>query len=150
MEGRTLLSGSDVRYWLSSRAQLELTFHTEGHPWVYVWGMDQTAKSEPEQKEWVNERRKMRRLLFSASAKVMNLGTQQIFNMRMTDVGIGGCFLDTIFPFAVGSRLRVTLRSQMIQFQADGKVVYAQPRVGMGIAFDELNGDQRLAVLALV
>lgn len=77
----------------------------------------------------------MRRLMFTASVDVMDLATQETFNLRMTDIGTGGCFLDTIFPFSVGARVRVTLNRQLIHFQAEGKVVYVQPRVGMGIAF---------------
>ena len=88
--------------------------------------------------------------MFRASADVMELATRQTFNMKMTDVGIGGCFLDTIFPFAVGARVRVTLCSHLIKFEADGKVAYSHPRIGMGIAFDELNDDQRLALMAIV
>lgn len=38
----------------------------------------------------------------------------------------------------------------MIEFHADGRVIYSQPRIGMGIAFDELNADQRLALMELV
>ena len=103
-----------------------------------------------EQKEWTNERRKMRRLMFIASVDVMDLATRETFNLRMTDIGMGGCFVDMIFPFSIGARVCVTLDRQMIQFQADGRVVYSQPQVGMGIAFDELDADQRLALMAIV
>ena len=100
--------------------------------------------------QWTVERRKMHRLVLTASAKVVDVATGQISDVRLTDVGMGGCFLDTIFPFSVGTRVYVTLSRQVIQFQADGKVVYSQPQVGMGIAFDELNADQRLALMELV
>lgn len=110
--------------------------------------MEQAENAE--KKEWTKERRKMRRLTFTASVDVMDLATRETFNLRMTDIGLGGCFLDTIFPFSVGARVCVTLSLQLIEFKANGRVVYSQPQVGMGIAFDELNADQRLALMALV
>ena len=64
--------------------------------------------------------------------------------MRMTDAGQAACFLETLFPFLLGSRVRVRFGSGVTQFEADGKVAYAQPLIGMGITFGELTVEQRI------
>ena len=102
------------------------------------------------QRAWEAERRNMYRLTLTASAEVMDLTSGMQFSVRMTDVGTGGCFLDAVFPLSVGSRVRVTLHHGPMDFQAEGLVVYSQPRLGMGIAFDELSSEQRLSLMRLV
>ena len=103
-----------------------------------------------QQSAWETERRKMSRLTFTASAEVIDHASRTQFSLRMVDIGTGGCFLDTLLPLPIGSRVRVTLRHGDTDFQAEGQVVYTQPRLGMGIAFDELNSEQRLSLLRLV
>src|SRR5579872_3382876 len=100
-----------------------------------------------EQNDSALDRRKMSRLEFAALAEVVDIETRATFSMRMTDIGTGGCFLDTMFPLSVGSRVRVTLGRGRTQFQADGNVVSSQAPLGMGVAFDELTPDQRVALM---
>ena len=102
------------------------------------------------QKVWQGEKRNMGRIPFTASADVIDLASQQQFSLRTTDVGTGGCFLDALFPLPVGSRVCVILYQGLKNFQAEGKVVYSQPGLGMGIAFDELNSEQRLSLIQLI
>jgi hypothetical protein len=102
------------------------------------------------QKVWPGEKRNMRRIPFTESAEVIDLASQGQFSLRTTDVGTGGCFLDAVFPLPVGSRVRVILHQALKDFQAEGQVVYSQPGLGMGIAFDELNSEQRLSLMRLI
>jgi hypothetical protein len=101
-------------------------------------------------KAWEAERRNMFRTTFTASADVIDLASGTRFSLRMTDIGTGGCFLDTLLPFPVGSRVRVTLRHGLMDFEAEGQVVYSQPGLGMGISFDELNSEQKTSLVQLV
>jgi hypothetical protein len=103
-----------------------------------------------QQRAWEAERRKMFRLTFAASAEVIDHASRMQFSLRMVDIGTGGCFLDTLLPLPIGSRVRVTLRHGDMDFQAEGQVVYTQPRLEMGIAFDELKSGQRLTLLRLI
>jgi hypothetical protein len=102
------------------------------------------------QSAWEAERRKMSRLTFTVSAEVIDHATRTRFSHRMVDIGTGGCFLDTLLPLPIGSRVRVTLRLGDMDFKAEGQVVYIQPRLGMGIAFDELKSELRLTLLPLL
>lgn len=92
------------------------------------------------------ERRGDDRHSFTASADVIELSSGARFSTRTTDLGPGGCFVDTMTPFPVGAKVRVTVRKARSDFQTEGTVVYSQTGLGMGIAFAELNSSQRLAL----
>jgi hypothetical protein len=96
------------------------------------------------------ERREADRHVFTASAEVRELSSGARFSTRTTDLGPGGCFVDTMVPFPIGSRVQVILRKDQTVFDATGAVVYAQSGLGMGIAFDPLNERQRDALDAWV
>jgi PilZ domain len=89
------------------------------------------------------DRRGSNRHPFIAAADVVEVGSGAVFSTRTTDLGPGGCFVDTLVPFGAGSKVRVTIREGQTQFQATGIVVYSQSGLGMGIAFDEMKPEQR-------
>jgi hypothetical protein len=92
------------------------------------------------------ERRGTSRHMFTAAAEVIELRSGARFSTRTTDLGPGGCFVDTVCPFPVGSKLRVTLQKAKTTFQTGGTVVYSQMGLGMGISFDDHDEVQRLAL----
>ncbi|HXQ26195.1 MAG TPA: PilZ domain-containing protein [Candidatus Acidoferrales bacterium] len=92
------------------------------------------------------ERRNADRHVFTASAEVVEVGSGARFSTRTTDLGPGGCFVDTMLPFPVGAKVRVTVQKGKTQFETGGTVVYSQTGLGMGIAFDTLEGQQRQAL----
>ena len=92
------------------------------------------------------DRRNADRHTFTASAEVVELSSGARFSGRTTDLGPGGCFVDTMLPFPVGSEVRVTVRKGQTHFETNGLVVYSQTGLGMGIAFDTLEPYQREAL----
>jgi PilZ domain-containing protein len=92
------------------------------------------------------ERRGADRHIFTASAEVVELGSGARFSTRTTDLGPGGCFVDTMVPFPVGSKVHVNVRKGDSQFETGGLVVYSQSGLGMGIAFDTMEPQQREAL----
>lgn len=92
------------------------------------------------------ERRGADRHTVTASAEVVELHSGARFSTRTTDLGPGGCFVDTMTPFPVGAAVRVSIRRGETNFQTAGTVVYSQTGLGMGIAFAELNPGQREAL----
>jgi len=92
-----------------------------------------------------DERRGVDRHIFTASAEVMDLGSGARFSARTTDLGPGGCFLDTLISLPVGSRVHVTVRKDKTQLETYGAVVFAQAGLGLGIAFESLAPSQRTA-----
>jgi PilZ domain len=85
------------------------------------------------------ERRHTARYQFTAAAEVIEHSTGARFSTRTTDLGPGGCFVDTLVPFPVGSNIRIALHKGDNTFETDGIVVYSQSGLGMGIAFNDLN-----------
>jgi hypothetical protein len=92
------------------------------------------------------ERRTASRHVFTASADVTEIDSGARFSTRLTDLGPGGCFVDTTIPFPVGVKVRVNIHKGETEFEIQGSVVYSQTGLGMGIAFDELRADQRHAL----
>lgn len=92
------------------------------------------------------ERREANRHPFIAAADVIELGSGSRFSTRTTDLGPGGCFVDTLVPFDAGVKVRVSIREGQNRFEATGLVVYSQSGLGMGIAFDPLRPEQRKAL----
>jgi hypothetical protein len=90
------------------------------------------------------ERRGAERHMFTAGAEVVELKSGARFCTRTTDLGPGGCFVDTTFPLPIGSVVRVTLNKGKTAFETAGTVVYSQHGLGMGIAFSDLNDRKRL------
>ncbi|HXN72643.1 MAG TPA: PilZ domain-containing protein [Candidatus Acidoferrales bacterium] len=90
------------------------------------------------------ERRGAERHMFTAGAEVVELKSGARFSTRTTDLGPGGCFVDTTVPFPIGSIVRVTLNKGKVPFVTAGTVVYSQHGLGMGIAFSELDDEKRL------
>jgi hypothetical protein len=92
------------------------------------------------------ERRGTERHMFTASADVRELRSGARFSTRTTDLGPGGCFVDTSNPFPVGSKLLLNLHKGKSNFETAGTVVYSQTGLGMGVAFDGLDDAQRSAL----
>lgn len=92
------------------------------------------------------ERRNGDRHIFTASAEVVDLSSGARFSTRTTDLGPGGCFVDTLVPLPVGAKVHVGVRKGKTQLDTNGIVVYSQTGLGMGIAFDSLDQAQRDAL----
>jgi PilZ domain len=92
------------------------------------------------------ERRGNTRHTFTAAAEVVELRSGARFSTRTTDLGPGGCFVDTVCPLSVGTKVRVTLQRAKTTFQTGGTVVYSQMGLGMGISFEDHDETQRMAL----
>jgi PilZ domain len=92
------------------------------------------------------DRRNTDRHAVTVSAEVVELSSGARFSTRTTDLGPGGCFVDTMVPFPVGASVRVKIRRGQSDFESQGIVVYSQSGIGMGIAFDSMEPHQREAL----
>ncbi len=92
------------------------------------------------------DRRTGDRHIFTAAAEIVELNSGARFSTRTTDLGPGGCFVDTLVPLPVGAKVHVGVRKGKTQLDTNGIVVYSQAGLGMGIAFDSLDDSQRAAL----
>ena len=94
------------------------------------------------------DRRLDDRYPFTATAVVIELSSQMRVVGRSSDLGTGGCYVDTILPFAVGTTVCVRLDHQRRQLETLATVSYTHPSLGMGLTFKEIKPDD-LAVLRI-
>jgi len=91
----------------------------------------------------IPERRKTARYSFIATAEAVELRSQTRVTGRCSDLSMGGCYVDTLAPFSIGSHLRIHIQHDSREFQAIAIVAYAHPSMGMGIKFTEVKAESR-------
>lgn len=85
------------------------------------------------------DRREGLRFPFTIAADVTELPSQIRVAGRTSDIGLGGCYVDTLTPLSVGAVVRLRLERELRQVDAVAKVVFAHPSMGMGLRFCEVN-----------
>lgn len=95
------------------------------------------------EKQDLPERRRATRFPFTASIRVQDLRSQASVTGRCSDLGNGGCYVDTLSPFAVGSMVRVNMERDLREFEALATVSYAHASMGMGLAFTEVKPEHQ-------
>jgi hypothetical protein len=96
------------------------------------------------------ERRRTVRYPFTAAAEIIDLSSHARVAGRSSDLGLGGCYIDILSPFAVGSAVLVRLEREKKVFEATAKVTYAQNSMGMGLAFTEVKPEHQAVLRAWV
>jgi hypothetical protein len=81
------------------------------------------------------ERRHHLRFPFSATVEAIETKTGTKVTGRTTDLGLGGCYVDTLSPFPVGTETKIRILRENESFEAQAKVVYSLIGMGMGLAF---------------
>ncbi len=88
------------------------------------------------------ERRTHPRYPCTAAAEIVDSGSGARINGRTSDIGRGGCYVDTLNPLPVGSVVKIRLTKESQSFVAQAKVVYAMSGLGMGLAFTSADPEQ--------
>ena len=92
------------------------------------------------------KQRKFARFAFISTADVIGLDTNTRLSSQTSELGMGGCFIDTLNPFPEGTLVRVRLVKDSGAFESGAKVVYVLPGFGMGLAFAHVPHDQKLTL----
>jgi len=90
-----------------------------------------------------DERRKIPRYAVNADSEVEEPRVQARINGRMTDLGLGGCYVDAIMTFPVNTAVHLRMTREDLNFEADARVVFSKPGLGMGLAFTDLTPAHR-------
>jgi len=96
------------------------------------------------------ERRRGVRYPFTATAEITDLRSNTRVAGRSSDLGPGGCYIDILAPFTVGSPVRVRLERENKIFEAMATVGYAQQSFGMGLAFTEIKPEHQIVLQAWI
>ncbi len=88
-------------------------------------------------------RRSVRRCPLVASAEVTELSFGTLLSARISELGLGGCYVDALNPFPEETQVRLRILRDQGVFETNAKVVYSDPSFGMGLAFADMTPDQR-------
>ncbi|PYU17909.1 MAG: hypothetical protein DMG32_26910 [Acidobacteria bacterium] len=89
------------------------------------------------------ERRGATRSHFGAIAEVIDLDqTHEVVSITR-DLSLSGCFVKTTLPFREGTRVRVRITHSGADFTALGNVTANVTATGMGIAFTDIEPNDR-------
>ncbi|MFI5058540.1 MAG: PilZ domain-containing protein [Candidatus Acidiferrales bacterium] len=88
------------------------------------------------------ERRTHPRYPCTAGAEITDLASGARITARTSDIGRGGCYVDAINPFPVGTAVKVRLTKDNQSFVAQAKVAYAMSGLGMGLMFTSADPEQ--------
>jgi hypothetical protein len=94
----------------------------------------------------VMERRSAPRQHFVAEAQIIEIASGVKLSARSCDLVVDGCYVDTLRPLRVGTHVRVLLKKAETIIEVNGKVVYEQPGLGMGIAFHDVMPESHAAL----
>jgi hypothetical protein len=109
----------------------------------FRWGSIQVLmiqKKKPPQ--WTNQRSVLRCPLV-ASAEITDLHSGTRLSVRISELGVGGCYVDALTPFPEGTLVKLRIIRDQGAFESNGKVVYTHANFGMGVAFTNVTSDQR-------
>jgi hypothetical protein len=82
--------------------------------------------------------RRAPRYPFIASAEVVEENSGSRMNTRVSDLSLGGCYVDTINPLPDGTVVHLKIFTQTHSFEAPAMVVYSHIHLGMGMKFREV------------
>ena len=89
------------------------------------------------------ERRGVPRYRFTARAMVTELSSGTRLPTRTSELGLNGCYIDTLELFPVGTLVHLRILKGNGVFETSGRVLYCHAGIGMGIVFVDPTPDQR-------
>lgn len=93
------------------------------------------AESNPAVASRAAERRRHQRFPFSGTVEAIEIKSKARITGRTTELGMGGCYVETLSPFPVGAEVKMRILKGRESFEAHARVVYTLIGTGMGLAF---------------
>jgi hypothetical protein len=88
------------------------------------------------------DRRRNARFPFSATVDAIDTKSDLKVSGRTGGLGLGGCYVDTLNPFPMGTEAKIRIYRGNETFEARAKVVYSLNGMGMGLAFTSIDPKQ--------
>ena len=80
---------------------------------------------------------------FIASAEVLEESSGARMKTRISDLSLGGCYVDTINPLPDGTLVQLKIFTETHSFEAPATVVYSHVHLGMGVKFREVHSNSQ-------
>lgn len=86
-----------------------------------------------------NDKRRTPRYPFDAFAELIEMKSQSQLSTRVTNLGLYGCYFDTIYPFPNGTAILLKIAKGLVFFEAEAEVAFSRPSKGMGVTFRNIH-----------
>jgi CheY-like chemotaxis protein len=96
------------------------------------------------------DRRGKSRLACRLSADVYRLGSGVPNRCSLSDIGTGGCYVETTEPFPAATKVEIVVRTRDMKLRVQGMVQSMHPGFGMGVAFSIQTAEERDQVQQLI
>jgi hypothetical protein len=97
-------------------------------------GVAERCKADRRQEE----RRRHPRFNCSGTASIWEQGHELAISARVNEISLGGCYIETMSPLRLATRVRLELSINCLSISLEGMVRSSQPQFGMGIEFMEM------------
>jgi len=84
------------------------------------------------------DRRRTPRYPFAASVEVVEAGSGTKTTLKISELSLNGCYVDTPNPMENGTALVIKVFKESQFFEAPARVVYSQANHGMGLIFHDV------------
>lgn len=92
----------------------------------------------------------LKRWLRAAAATIGTLPDESVPHCKLTDLSLGGCYVQTDAPFPEGALIDFCLKTTELEVHCDGMVRVTHPGHGMGIEFPSRTQEQRTQVANVI
>ncbi len=90
------------------------------------------------------------RLACQLGAEIYSLGSNVPNRCNLSDIGPGGCYVETVSPFSPGTVVEIVVRTEALKVRLKGKVRSTHPGYGMGVEFVVRTREDRVQVERLI
>jgi len=104
---------------------------------------DRRMYIEKQKQTYRNNRRLYTRMKCRVTIEIQPLDRDAPILGNLTDVSLGGCFVETSAILARDTKLKLNFSLDDGKLQAEGSVVRIDPGIGMAIIFKDMNREER-------
>jgi hypothetical protein len=97
-----------------------------------------------------NERRKNPRYKCEGSAQFRVQGSDVSTWGTLTDISMGGCYVEMMATFPVGATVELVLELNGLRARVVGEIRVSYPCLGMGIAFRQVSDEDQVRLLEML
>jgi len=97
-----------------------------------------------------NQRNIVKAWVAANAPQLPPLDPEPVTQCKLTDLSLGGCYVQTESPFPERSGITLTLKAEGMQVQVDGRVRVMHPGYGMGIEFPSHTEEERAQVTTFI
>jgi hypothetical protein len=97
--------------------------------------MDSLDPSKASKTDTYRERRTVPRYPLIATVEVLETATETRLSGRISEISRKGCYVDVLNTLPPGTLVRLWISRDEGTFETPGRIIYAQPGMGMGVFF---------------